>query len=80
MRTKKYLHKETDMETKIIPHSENSCKITLEEFAVKVKKMRLYQRRYFNTRDLDVLAESKKLESEVDAMIGEIFNRQMKLF
>ena len=59
---------------------ENSGEITLEEFASKVKKMRLYQRRYFNTRDWDILAESKKLESEVDAMIGEIFNRQMNLF
>ena len=80
MRTKRYIHKQMDMEAKIIPYSENSGEITFEAFAEKVKKMRLYQRRYYNTRDWDILAESKKLESEVDAMLGEIFNRQMNLF
>ena len=68
------------MEQEITHYSENLGEITLEEFAAKVKKMRLYQRRYFNTRDWDILAESKKLEREVDAMLGEIFNRQMNLF
>ena len=68
------------MEKEITRNNANFGEITLEALAAKVKKMRLYQRRYFNTRDWDVLAESKKLESEVDAMIGEIFNRQMKLF
>lgn len=80
MRTKKYLHKETDMENEIKRNNANLGEITLEDLAGKVKKMRLYQRRYFNTRDLDILAESKKLESEVDAMISSIFDRQMKLF
>ena len=68
------------MDKEITLNNANSGKITLEAFAEKVKKMRLYQRRYFNTRDWDILAESKKLEREVDAMLGEIFNRQTKLF
>lgn len=80
MRTKKYLHKETDMEKEITRNNENLGEITLEALAEKVKQMRHYQRRYFATRDRNILEESKKMESEVDAMISSIFDRQMKLF
>ena len=80
MRTKKYLHKETDMEKEITRNNANFDKITLESFAEKVKKMRHYQRRYFATRDRAILEESKKIEAEVDAMISSIFDMQMKLF
>ena len=80
MRTKKYLHKETDMEKEITRNNANLSEITLEEFAEKVKQMRHHQRRYFATRDITILGESKKLEAEVDAIISSIFDMQMKLF
>ena len=68
------------MEEKKSQNNANSGKITLEEFAEKVKQMRHYQKRYFATRDKTIMQESKKLETEVDAMINNIFNRQMNLF
>lgn len=68
------------MEEKKSQNNANSDKITLEEFAEKVKQMRHYQKRYFATRDKTIMQESKKLESEVDAMINKIFDRQMNLF
>ena len=68
------------MEEKKSQNNANSGKITLEEFADKVKQMRHYQRRYFATRDKTIMQESKKLETEVDAMINNIFDRQMNLF
>lgn len=68
------------MEEKKSPNNANSGKITLEEFAEKVKQMRHYQKRYFATRDETIMQESKKLETEVDAMINNIFDRQMNLF
>lgn len=68
------------MEEKKSQNNANSGKITLEEFAEKVKKMRHYQKRYFATRDKTIMQESKKLETEVDAMINNIFDRQMNLF
>ena len=80
MRTKRYLYRETNMEEKKSQNNANSGKITLEEFAEKVKQMRHYQKRYFATRDKTIMQESKKLETEVDAMINNIFDRQMNLF
>lgn len=80
MRTKRYIYRETNMEEKKSPNNANSGKITLEEFAEKVKQMRHYQKRYFATRDKTIMQESKKLETEVDAMINKIFDRQMNLF
>ena len=80
MRTKRYIYRETNMEEKKSQNNANSGKITLEEFAEKVKQMRHYQKRYFATRDKTIMQESKKLETEVDAMINNIFNRQMNLF
>ena len=68
------------MEEKKTQNNANSGKITLEEFAEKVKQMRHYQKRYFATRDKTIMQESKKLETEVDAMINNIFDRQMNLF
>ena len=68
------------MEEKKSQNNANSGKITSEEFAEKVKQMRHYQKRYFATRDKTIMQESKKLESEVDAMINKIFDRQMNLF
>lgn len=80
MRTKRYIYRETNMEEKKSQNNANSGKITLEEFADKVKQMRHYQKRYFATRDKTIMQESKKLETEVDAMINNIFDRQMNLF
>ena len=80
MRTKRYIYRETNMEEKKSQNNANSGKITLEEFAEKVKRMRHYQKRYFATRDKTIMQESKKLEIEVDAMINNIFDRQMNLF
>ena len=80
MRTKRYIYRETNMEEKKRQNNANSGKITLEEFAEKVKQMRHYQKRYFATRDETIMQESKKLETEVDAMINNIFDRQMNLF
>ena len=80
MRTKRYIYRETNMEEKKSQNSANSWKITLEEFAEKVKQMRHYQKRYFATRDKTIMQESKKLETEVDAIINKVFDRQMNLF
>lgn len=68
------------MEEKKSQNNANSEKITLEGFAEKVKQMRHYQKRYFATRDKTIMQESKKLETEVDAIINKIFDRQMNLF
>lgn len=68
------------MEEKKNQNNANSGKITLEEFAEKVKQMRHYQKRYFATRDKTIMQESKKLETEVDTMINNIFDKQMNLF
>lgn len=54
--------------------------ITLDYLAGLVKQMRHAQRRYFATRNKDVLAESKRLEALVDAVIGRLYDKQMKLF
>ena len=54
--------------------------ITLDYLADITKQMRHQQRRYFATRSKDVLAESKRLEALVDAVIGRLYDKQMKLF
>lgn len=54
--------------------------ITLDYLAEITKQMRHAQRRYFATRSKDVLAESKRLEALVDAVIGRLYDKQMKLF
>ena len=68
------------MEEKKSQNNANSGKITLEEFAEKVKQMRHYQKRYFATRYETIMQESKKLETEVDTIINKNFDRQMNLF
>ena len=68
------------MEEKKSQNNANYEKITLEEFAEKVMQMRHYQKRYFATRDETIMQESKKLETEVDAIINKVFDRQMNLF
>lgn len=42
-----------------------------KEFYEAVRKMRTAQKAYFKTRSRDILAESKKLENKVDAMLEE---------
>lgn len=62
------------------PQIENPEKITLEEFAELVKQMRHNQRRYFAQRRPEILATCKKLESEVDAVIAKLFDKQLRIF
>lgn len=68
------------MEEEKAQQIENPGKITLEEFAELVKQMRHNQRRYFAQRRPEILATCKKLESEVDAVIAKLFDKQLKLF
>lgn len=42
-----------------------------KEIYEAVRKMRTAQKAYFKTRSRDILAESKKLENKVDAMLEE---------
>lgn len=60
--------------------SKNPGKITLEEFAELIRQMRHNQRRYFAQRRPEILATCKKLESEVDAVIAKMFDKQLKMF
>lgn len=62
------------------PQIENADKITLEEFAELVRQMRHNQRRYFAQRRPEILATCKKLESEVDAVIAKVFDKQLRMF
>lgn len=68
------------MEEEKVPQIENPGKITLEEFAELVKQMRHNQRRYFAQRRPEILATCKKLESEVDAVIAKMFDKQLRIF
>lgn len=80
MRILKYLLDKEYMEKKKTAVSEIPDKITLEYFSDLVKSMRHQQRRYFATRSKEVLAESKKLEAQVDAVIAKLYDKQMSLF
>lgn len=51
----------------------------MKEFIELVRRMRDAQKRYFQTRDKAVLAESKRLEGQVDKRIVELQN-QTELF
>lgn len=42
------------------------------EFFDKVAEMRNAQKKYFETRDKDVLSEAKRLEKEIDAEIRRV--------
>ena len=68
------------MEEEKTTQTENPGKITLEEFAELVKQMRHNQRRYFAQRRPEILATCKKLESEVDAVIAKLFDKQLRIF
>lgn len=68
------------MEEEKPPQIENPGKITLEEFAELIRQMRHNQRRYFAHRRPEILATCKKLESEVDAVIAKMFDKQLKMF
>lgn len=68
------------MEEEKPPQIENPGKITLEEFAELIRQMRHNQRRYFVQRRPEILATCKKLESEVDAVIAKMFDKQLKMF
>ena len=68
------------MEEEKAPQIKNPEKITLEEFAELVKQMRHNQRRYFAQRRPEILATCKKLESEVDAVIAKLFDKQLRIF
>ena len=54
--------------------------MTYKEFVRRVAFMRQAQRLYFTTKQPSILAESKKLECEVDKAIKDISNRQKRLF
>lgn len=68
------------MEEEKNPQIENPGKITLEEFAELIRQMRHNQRRYFAQRRPEILATCKKLESDVDAIVAKITDKQMRLF
>lgn len=68
------------MEEEKTPQNENSEKITLKEFAELIKEMRFNQRRYFRLRKPDILETCKKLEKQVDDIVSELTDTQMKLF
>ena len=80
MRTLRYKFDKEYIKMEKTEQIENLGKITLEDFAKLVKDMRHQQRRYFATRNKDVLTESRKLEAKVDAIINDMFDLQRKLF
>lgn len=80
MRTLQYLYDKEYSEMEKADLSEIPNKITVGYLAEITKQMRHAQRRYFATRNKDVLAESKRLEALVDAVINKLYDRQMNLF
>lgn len=80
MRTLQYLFDKEYNQMEKVDVSQIPDEITLDYLAGLVKQMRHAQRRYFATRNKEVLAESKRLESLVDAVIGRLYDKQMKLF
>lgn len=80
MRTLKYLIDKTYIEMEKTDLNEIPSEISLEYFAELVERMRHQQRRYFATRDKQVLSESKALERRVDLIIARMKDRQQSLF
>lgn len=80
MRTLQYKYNKEYQEMEKAEICENPEKITFDDFIKLVKDMRHQQRRYFATRNKDVLAASKKLEAQVDAFIAKKYDTQTKLF
>lgn len=65
------------------PQIENLQEITPErfkEYVTFVATMRHNQRRYFATRNPQVLELSKNMEKELDALNAKLLDPQMKLF
>lgn len=60
--------------------NEIPSEITLEYFAELVERLRHHQRRYFATRNKEVLEQSKILERCVDLIIARMKDRQQSLF
>ena len=80
MRVLRYVYKENyDCMEKVVL-SQIPQKITLDYLADLVKQMRHAQKRYFATRNREVLAESKRLEAMVDAAINKVYDTQTSLF
>ena len=80
MRTLQYLFDKEYNQMEKVDVSQIPDEITVEYLAEMTKQMRHAQRRYFATRSKDVLAESKRLEALVDAVIGRLYDKQMELF
>lgn len=80
MRTLKYINDKRYIEMGKTDLNEIPSEISLEYFADLVEKMRHQQRRYFATRDKQVLSESKALERRVDLIIARMKDRQQSLF
>ena len=80
MRTLQYVFDKDYIGMEKIDVSQIPDEITLDYLAEITKQMRHAQRRYFATRSKDVLAESKRLEALVDAVIGRLYDKQMRLF
>lgn len=80
MRTLQYLFDKDYNKMEKVDVSQIPDEITVGYLAEIVKQMRHAQRRYFATRNKEVLAESKRLEALVDAVIGRLYDKQMRLF
>ena len=80
MRTLQYLFNKEYHEMEKVDVSQIPEEITVEYLADIVKKMRHAQRRYFSTRNREILTESKRLEALVDEVINKMNDKQMKLF
>ena len=68
------------MQTEKPPQIENLDKITLKSFAELVKQMRHNQKRYFAFRKPETLITCKELEQQVDAIVAQLTDTQLKLF
>ena len=53
-------------------NNQNNHPMNAREFFDKVVEMRNAQKKYFETRDKDVLSEAKRLEKEIDAEIRRV--------
>lgn len=80
MRILQYLSDKEYRQMEKVDLSQIPDEITVEYLAEITKQMRHAQRRYFATRNKDVLSESKRLEALVDAVIGKLYDNQMTLF
>lgn len=71
------------MEEVKLPKIEDLKKITPEQAAEYIRfvaTMRHNQRRYFSTRNPQVLELSKRMEKDLDALNDQLLNPTLKLF